>query len=78
MFSDLIGIRCPSLQKSSRGYIKLLMSKEVVLGDASSWGRSGETSLFCGLRVLSELARHEIVSVLKPRGVWIQVVLGVP
>ena len=54
------------------------MSKEVVLGDASSWGRSGETSLFCGLRVLSELARHEIVSVLKPRGVWIQVVLGVP
>jgi len=41
-------------------------------------GRSGETFLFFGLRVLSELARHEIVSVVKPRGVWIQEVSGVP
>ena len=28
--------------------------------------------------LLSELARHEIVSVVKPRGVWIQEVSGVP
>ena len=33
---------------------------------------------FFGLRVLSEPARHEIVSVVKPRGVWIQEVSGVP
>ena len=33
---------------------------------------------FFALRVLSELARHEIVSVVKPRGAWIQEVSGVP
>ena len=33
---------------------------------------------FFALRVLSELARHEIVSVVKPRGLWIQEVSGVP
>ena len=40
-------------------------------------GGGGTPSFFFALRVLSELARHEIVSLLKPRGVWIQEVSDV-
>ena len=47
-------------------------------GMRRTWGGGGTLSFFFALRVLSELARHEIDLLLNPRGVWIQEVSGVP
>ena len=59
--------RCLSIQKSLYGYIKLFPHR----------GRHGKKigferpSFFCSLRLLLELAWHEIVSLLKP---WVAVI----
>ena len=42
------------------------------------FGRGWDLSFFCVLKVPSELARREIVSLLKPRQVSFQEVSGVP